>query len=492
MKKCLKTGRKIFLPSLLLCCLLLSMATMAFAVETVQDQDIPNVPPLIDLDIVDPLTPYTSTRLYEDVQLLADRNPGIVSLSSIGQSALGKDIPLITLGTGKRPVLWIGALHAREVVTSAYLMLTTEMYARAYAENSAFGDTPAEKVQWLLDEFTVYIVPMANPDGVDIVTDGGSANVNVDNAKTWKNNANGVNLNRNFPFDWDANRTDIGYNYAYYKGPSAGSEPETQALIALCESVAFEHMVSCHVQGKIQYWRDNHNGVVPGDEALARKIFQIMGYTMMPSTSKGNDGWSGGFENWFRYRFNRPGICLEFARHNTTDYETMAKFYTSDMVDWPKSQNLIFGVLDGLSNLTAKPTASTVYVNGEPVAFDAYYINGNNYFKLRDIAYILTGTEKQFEVEWDAETNDILLTDGLPYTPVGGEMTGKGPDEQKPAPTKSVILLNGQRVNLKACLIRGNNYFKLRDIGKLFDFEVSWYGDDNAIRIETGAAYTDD
>ena len=50
------------------------------------------------------------------------------------------------------------------------------------------------------------------------------------------------------------------------------------------------------------------------------------------------------------------------------------------------------------SILTAKPTASTVLVNGENVAFDAYNINDNNYFKLRDLAYILSGTEKQFEV----------------------------------------------------------------------------------------------
>ena len=54
---------------------------------------------------------------------------------------------------------------------------------------------------------------------------------------------------------------------------------------------------------------------------------------------------------------------------------------------------------------TAKPTASKVLVNDKDVAFDAYNINDNNYFKRRDIALQLSGTEKQFEVEWD-ETND--------------------------------------------------------------------------------------
>ena len=328
--------------------------------------------------IVDPLTPYTSKKLYADLQLIAEMNPDIVSLSSIGQSALGKEIPLLKLGKGQRPVLWIAALHSREVATSAYLMLTAEQYAEAYTNGTSLGHTSAEKVQWLLDEFTVYLVPMANPDGVDIVTADGPANISVDNASSWKSNANGVNLNRNFPFDWDGNREKAGYNHEYYRGPYEASEPETAALMGLCESVAFEHMVSCHVQGKLIYWRDDKNGIIPGDEALANEIAQIMDFSIPRSTSRGLDGWSGGFENWFRYRFNKPGLCLEFARNNKADADTMARFYNDDMMDWPKSQNLIFDVLDSMStltadttadltaDLTAEPTSTTVHIGGEP------------------------------------------------------------------------------------------------------------------------------
>ena len=54
-----------------------------------------------------------------------------------------------------------------------------------------------------------------------------------------------------------------------------------------------------------------------------------------------------------------------------------------------------------LQTVTAKPTASKVLVNGKEVAFDAYNISDNNYFKLRDIALQISGTEKQFEVQWD-------------------------------------------------------------------------------------------
>jgi hypothetical protein len=100
--------------------------------------------------------------------------------------------------------------------------------------------------------------------------------------------------------------------------------------------------------------------------------------------------------------------------------------------------------------LTAIPTASAVYVNGENVSFDAYNISENNYFKLRDIAFILNGTEKQFAVAYDETADAISLTSVGEYIAVGGEMQGRGYDKKLPAPTNSKILLNGEEVNLVA------------------------------------------
>jgi len=148
------------------------------------------------------------------------------------------------------------------------------------------------------------------------------------------------------------------------------------------------------------------------------------------------------------------------------------------------------GVAD-YAALTANPTASTVYVNGEPVAFDAYNINDNNYFKLRDIAYILNGTGKQFSVGWDGAANAISLTSDEIYIAVGGEMEGKGGSVKTPMPTDSKILLNGTEVSFTAYNIDGNNYFKLRDIGAAFGFAVEWDGENNAIKIDTSKGYTE-
>ena len=148
---------------------------------------------------------------------------------------------------------------------------------------------------------------------------------------------------------------------------------------------------------------------------------------------------------------------------------------------------------------TANPTTSKVYVNGKEVAFEAYNINGNNYFKLRDIALTLRGTEKQFEVVWDPTikmdigektfNGAIVMTPKKAYTTVGGEMK-KGNGEVKQANlTTSPILMNNRIVSLTAYNIAGNNFFKLRDLGNTFDFNVSWDSNLKAIVINTAESY---
>ncbi len=139
---------------------------------------------------------------------------------------------------------------------------------------------------------------------------------------------------------------------------------------------------------------------------------------------------------------------------------------------------------------SATPTASTVQVDGKTVNFDAYNIGGANYFKLRDLAYVLNGTQKQFAVEWDASANAISLISGQPYEPVGGEMTAGSGGNQSPVRTTSKILLNGAAVSMEAYNIGGNNYFKLRDVGVALNFGVDWDAGANTVIINTSKGYT--
>jgi g-D-glutamyl-meso-diaminopimelate peptidase len=294
-------------------------------------------------EIVDRYVPYTSKRFYQDALLLSQAYPDIVKTESYGKSVLGKELTLIKLGNGPRKVLWVGGMHSMEVITTNYLMKTIEEYAAAYTRKTAYGDYSASKVQSLLNEFTIYFAPMCNPDGTDIATANGASNVAVGNRSTWKSNANGVNLNRNFPFKWSMSTTAKGYDYNTYRGPSAGSEPETKALMSLCYANDFEHMVSCHAQGQVMFWADTANGNVPGAKKLAESISELTGYTMLSPTSKGNGGYAGGFENWFRAEMGRPGICLEFCKKATL--ESVPEFDSKNMIDWQRNKNLILGVL---------------------------------------------------------------------------------------------------------------------------------------------------
>ena len=59
---------------------------------------------------------------------------------------------------------------------------------------------------------------------------------------------------------------------------------------------------------------------------------------------------------------------------------------------------------------TVSPMASTVIVNGTAIAFEAYNIDGNNFFKLRDLAYALSGSSKQFSVGWDGAASCVVLS----------------------------------------------------------------------------------
>ena len=130
------------------------------------------------------------------------------------------------------------------------------------------------------------------------------------------------------------------------------------------------------------------------------------------------------------------------------------------------------------AGVPATPTASKVLVNGKSKAFEAYNIGGNNYFKLRDIAYVLNGTEAAFSVGWDGTANSIALEKGEAYAPTGSEMKVSGTKDIKDAvESKSTILIDGQKAPLKAYNIDGNNFFKLRDLGTALGFQIGW---DNA------------
>ena len=153
------------------------------------------------------------------------------------------------------------------------------------------------------------------------------------------------------------------------------------------------------------------------------------------------------------------------------------------------------GVLAAAQSLsgakTTRPSAASVLVDGRSVQFQAYEIENNNYFKLRDIAAVISGTSRQFDVEWDSAQNAIKLISGNAYTAVGGELaTASSGYTGSVMQSKSSVLLDGKAVSLTAYTIADNNYFKLRDLAQTLHFDVRWDAAAGTIIIDTTQDYS--
>jgi hypothetical protein len=141
---------------------------------------------------------------------------------------------------------------------------------------------------------------------------------------------------------------------------------------------------------------------------------------------------------------------------------------------------------------TAVPAAAKILVGNVPTSFDAYNINGNNYFKLRDIAYALNGSAKQFEVTWDTDAASVLLKTDTAYTAVGGEMSEGSGDTRELTPADVKVQIDGSSLTLRAYNIQNHNYFKLRDMGRLLNFGVMWNATAKSVTIAPNADYVEE
>ncbi len=145
------------------------------------------------------------------------------------------------------------------------------------------------------------------------------------------------------------------------------------------------------------------------------------------------------------------------------------------------------GVPAEVKPVAAAPIATPVTVDGKTVEFDAYTIDQTNYFKIRDIASALSGTDSQFEVYWqDNVANTIItLTSGKAYTAVGGEMAAKGTEVKEGKANSWTIYLDSKVVTIASYEIGGQSYFKLRDLSTALGFGAEWNAETATVEITT-------
>lgn len=135
------------------------------------------------------------------------------------------------------------------------------------------------------------------------------------------------------------------------------------------------------------------------------------------------------------------------------------------------------------------PRITPVLVDGIDVGFETFDIEGERYFNIRDLSFTLNGTDAQFDVVRDAESNTLEIIGGKPYSAVGGEMADRGGEKKLPEFFDSSIIINGEEVSLRAYDIEGDIYMQITDLNATLGFDVIWRGDgvSYVMLISTGA-----
>ena len=150
---------------------------------------------------------------------------------------------------------------------------------------------------------------------------------------------------------------------------------------------------------------------------------------------------------------------------------------------------LMMACAGAANTATATPTGNAIYVDGTKVNGAAYMINSNNYFKLRDIAAMVNGSAKQFEVSWNQAAKRIDLTTNKAYTVVGGELALPSATTKTAKESTAVVYKDGAKVNYTGYTIADNNYYKLRDLCKDMDIGVKYDNATKRVDILTTVGY---
>lgn len=184
------------------------------------------------------------------------------------------------------------------------------------------------------------------------------------------------------------------------------------------------------------------------------------------------------------YKVSKKKIPQEFHGDASKSGQYVVEFnmFTQEIKVWDTSNVLPQIPL----SVPAVPTEAKVLIDGREVAFEAYNLDNNNYFKLRDLAMALRESGKPFAVKWDGESGAIRLETGKTYMPVGGELAASGKQGVKGAYSSlTKLVVDGREMLLTAYTIDGYTYFKLRDLAPALQLDVKWDGKANAILIDT-------
>ena len=243
------------------------------------------------------------------------------------QTQGGRPVEALIIGQGNRRVLYNASHHANEWITTPVLLKFAEELAQAAAfGGELFGYDGKD----LLERTTVHLVPMVNPDGVDLVTGAitpGSPEYEaaavlaarypiIPFPSGWKANLNGVDLNLNYPAGWE-NAREIKFAQGYtepgprdYVGTAPLDQKESAALARYTRALVPRLTLAYHTQGQVIYWK-YLDMEPPGAEAIGEAFADASGY-LLDDTPYAS-GFAG-YKDWFILTWNRPGYTVEVGQ----------------------------------------------------------------------------------------------------------------------------------------------------------------------------------
>lgn len=289
--------------------------------------------------LVDERVPYTSVLTEYIAEGLKIRYPFIES-GSIGKSVMGREMQYMRFGKGGRQVCYNACFHANEWITTPVLLKFAEEYAKAYADGR---DLYGENTELLFNEYSLYLVPMVNPDGADLVNGLISDESYLEQTRKisadypsipypdgWKANINGVDLNLQFPAGWE-NAKEIKFAQGYtspaprdYVGGAPLSAVESRNMYQFTVSHDFRLILAYHTQGEVIYWK--YLDYEPENSRRIAEYFgRVSGYTVEETPYA--SGYAG-YKDWFIENYNLPGYTIEAGRgQNPLGMGQFAKIY---------------------------------------------------------------------------------------------------------------------------------------------------------------------
>ena len=275
------------------------------------------------MSIVQTNVPMTAQRAEAYLQTLAEAYP-FLETELLARTAFGRPIYAVSIGRGDRRVLYSAAHHANEWLTATVLLKFIEDYAEALQNDGEIGGINARE---LYQSATISLVPMVNPDGVDLVTgaiEAGSDQYerarefadfypNIPFPEGWKANLNGVDLNLQYPAGWLRAR-EIKFSQGFtrpgprdYVGRFPLSQIEPQVLYDYTERIDPAIVIAWHSQGEVIYWQ--YGGIeVSGARELAERFSEVSGYALEDTPYNSS---FAGYKDWFIQSFRRPGFTIE-------------------------------------------------------------------------------------------------------------------------------------------------------------------------------------